>query len=374
MKSTQKDLVLCKRENWSSGFRVNLDLHEDTILLDVKRHTTGLICLPAIDSGRSGFSWKRIQIACQLPEGSSLRVYAYASDSKCWGQWSDLDLALSALKAGDSYTAGFLRELYGEAVGRSEDFLAKRTGRYLWLMLELMSSGAENPVIEGITVWMDGDHMTEYLPAIYQGDDFTERFLSVFNSMFLDMEERINDLPRLLDSAETDEDMLRTLASWVCLDPEWSSVENLRREIPTALDDYEDMYTVEGIKRSVKRLTGRDAIVIEHHTADPNAPSCINPAVNRALYGEDPFTFFVLLEEDTFPSRDRMEDFLEQMELLIPAGMKLKLVLLKKCIQLDWHTYLGINSTVSSYSPAAIDENTTIHFDTMIGGDDSERL
>ena len=374
MKSTQKNLVLCRREDWVSSLRMDLDLYGDTILLDVKRHTTGFICLPAIDSGRPGFNWKRVRVACTLPEGSSLRVYAYASDSRSWEMWSDLDQALPTLDPGNAYTEGILHALFGEAVGYSGDCLAKRTGRYLWLMLELMSSGAENPVIEGITVWMDGDHMTDYLPAIYQGDDFTERFLSVFNSMFLDMERRIDDLPRLLDSAETDEAMLRTLSSWVCLDSERSTPESLRREIPTALDDFEDMYTVEGIKRSVKRLTGREPVIIEHHTVDPNAPTCINPAVNRTLYGEDPFKFFVLLEEDTFPSRDRMEDFLEQMDLLIPAGMELKLVLLKKCIQLDWHTYLGINSSVGSYNPAAIDENTTIHFDTMIGGDDSERL
>jgi len=62
------------------------------------------------------------------------------------------------------------------------------------------------------------------------------------------------------------------------------------------------------------------------------------------------------------------------MRLLIPAGMDLELVLLKKCIQLDWHAYLGVNSVVGSYVPAAVDENTTIHFDTMIGGHDIERL
>lgn len=168
--------------------------------------------------------------------------------------------------------------------------------------------------------------------------------------------------------------MLRSLASWVCLDAERASEQELRQWIPTALDDYEDMYTVQGVKRSVERLTGQTPVIIEHHDIDPNAATCINPAVNRRLYGDDPFRFFVLLPEDTFPSRDRMEDFLGQMRLLIPAGMELELILLKKCIQLDWHTYLGINSIVSSYNPASIDENMTIHFDTMIGGHDNEGL
>lgn len=56
------------------------------------------------------------------------------------------------------------------------------------------------------------------------------------------------------------------------------------------------------------------------------------------------------------------------MQGLIPAGMSLELVLLKQCVQLDWHTYLGINSRVGSYVPAVIDENVTIHYDTTIGG------
>ena len=281
---------------------------------------------------------------------------------------------LPGLDSNAPETWRILNELYGEPAGYSEDFLANRTGQYLWLMLELMSGGAETPSIHGVTVWMDGDHMTDYLPLLYQGDDFTERFLSVFNNLYLDMEQRINGLPGLLDCAETDEEILRMLSTWVCLDGERATEEELRRWIPTALDDYENMYTVEGVKRSVKRLTGRETIVIEHHTVDPNATSCINPGVNRRLYGDDPFTFFVLLEEDTVPSRDEMEDFLQQMRLLIPAGMKLELVLLKKCIQLDWHTYLGVNSVVGSYISATIDENTTIHFDTMIGGHNIERL
>lgn len=374
MKSTQKQLVLCRREDWASGLCHRLELCGDSIVLDVGRHTAGFLCLPAIDSGQAGFSWKRIRIDSHLPEGSALRVYAYASDSRSWELWPDLDGALSRMDGEEPDTRRLLGELFGPPAAHGGDFLARRTGRYLWLMIELMSSGTENPVVHGISLWIEGDHMTDYLPAIYQGDDFTERFLSVFNSMMLDMEERIDRLPGLLNWRDTDEETLRALASWVCLDPDRATAEQLRRWIPTALNDYEDMYTVEGVKRSVRRLTGREPVIVEHHDVDPSAPSCINPAVHRRLYGDDPFRFFVLLEEDTFPSRDKMEDFLEQMRQLIPAGMELELVLLKKCIQLDWHTYLGVNSAVGSYNPAAIDENMTIHFDTMIGGHDIERL
>lgn len=368
MKPTQKQMVLCRREDWMGGLRCQLDLRQDVLLLDVARHTAGFACLSAIDSGTPGFQWKRVQVGCRLPQGSTLRVYAYASDRKSWGPWQDLDQALPALEGGYQEMRTALRTLFGEPAGRSRDFLAGRTGRYLWLMFELMSSGAEDPSIESVALWMEGDHMVDYLPAIYQNDDFTARFLSVFNSMLLDMERQIDGLPRLLDSEGTGEEMLRCLASWVCEDGEQASAEELRQWIPGALDDYEGMYTVEGIRRSVRRLTGRDPILIEHHQVDPNSPDCINPGIYRRLYGDVPFRFFVLLEEDTFPRRDNIQDFLERMQALIPAGTELELVLLKKCIQLDWHTYLGVNSFVGSYIPVAVDENTTIHFDTVIGG------
>ena len=68
-----------------------------------------------------------------------------------------------------------------------------------------------------------------------------------------------------------------------------------------------------------------------------------------------------------------MERFLEKMRELIPAETELELVLLKPSIQLDWHTYLGINSRIGSYVPAAIGDSVTIHYDTTIGGADHER-
>lgn len=368
MKRTQKELVVSRREEWAAGVNVGLEYQGDAVHLEVPRHRWGLLGLRSIDSGVKGFSWERVRVEGEFPSGSSLRVYAYASDSKSYGLWPDLDRALRELSGEADELRRVVEEVYGPPAGRGPDILANRKGRYLFLLLEVMSSGASGPTIRGVRVWMEGDHMVDYLPALYQGDAFTRRYLSVFNSMVLDMEERIEEIPCLLDWETTGEEMLRYLSTWVCLDGSGSTAEELRRWGPTALDDYEGLYTAAGVRRSVRRLTGREPIIIEHPSVDPNAPTCIDPELYRRLYGDDPYRFFVLLEEDTFPSRDKIEEFLARMEGLIPAGMKLELVLLKRCVQLDWHTYLGVNSVVGSYVAAAIDENTTIHFDTMIGG------
>ena len=148
--------------------------------------------------------------------------------------------------------------------------------------------------------------------------------------------------------------------------------ELVRERIRTALSDYEDLYTVEGVRRSVRRLTGREPILIEHFQVSPNRPDCKDPELYRRLYGDDPYRFFVLLPEDAFASQRERRQFQRDMEEVIPAGMTMQMIQLKPCVQLDWHTYLGINSQVGGYVPAAIDEQVTIHYDTTIGGVDHE--
>ena len=92
----------------------------------------------------------------------------------------------------------------------------------------------------------------------------------------------------------------------------------------------------------------------------------------RRLYGEDPYRFFVLLPEDTFAGQREREQFQRDMEEVIPAGMTMQMIQLKPCVQLDWHTYLGINARIGGYVPAVIDEQATIHYDTTIGGANHE--
>ena len=259
-----------------------------------------------------------------------------------------------------------LRELFGPPVAQT-DLLLERTGRFLWLALELNAGGARSPQVDGLSLWMAGDHMVDYLPAIYRDQDFTYRYLSIFNTIFQELEAELDALPRQLDPASAGEEMLEFLARWLCMEPERGE-EHLRQRLPEILEEYESMYTPAGVGRSVERLTGRKPWIIEHFAVNPNDLTCCNPALYRRLYGEEPYRFFLLLPQGTFEKQQDMERFLERMRRLIPAETEMELVLLKPCIQLDWHTYLGINSQIGDYIPAAIDDSVTIHYDTTIGG------
>lgn len=363
MNPAPRQLVLCCREQWGAGLFYQIEPWGEGLRLDCARYSSGVFCLPSVDSGENGFRWGRVQVEVELPPDTALRVYAYASDSRSWGDWADLDRGIRALE-GDPLPA--LRPLFVAPVAESGDFYVNASGRYLWLMLELAATGAGSPTIRKLTVRMGGDHMTDYLPGIYREEDFTHRFLSIFDSMFLDMERQIGDLPRRMDFESADPELLSYLASWMCVED--GEGEELKWRVARALEDYEAQYTLDGVRRSVRRLTGRDPWIIEHFSVAPNRAECRNSELYRKLYGENPNRFFVLLEEGTFADQQAMARFRHRMERLIPAGTTMELILLKQCVQLDWHTYLGVNSRVGGYIPVAIDEKMTIHYDTTIGG------
>lgn len=367
MESGQAQMVFCCAEQWLGGLFYRVEPREDGLRL-VGGHTTGCYCMTGVDSGENGFRWGRVVVEAALPPDTALRVYAYASDTRQWGEWADLDAGLKTLE-GDPRP--WLGELFGPPAAESGDFYLKSRGRYLWLMLELAAAGEQAPEIRSLRLRMGGDHMRDYLPALYQEEDFTYRFLSIFNSMYADMERAIDGLSGQMDYERAEGPLLHYLASWVCIEG-GGAAEALRARIRTALRDYEERYTVEGVRRSIRRLTGRDAILLEPFQVSPNRPDCRDPALYRRLYGENPYRVIALLPEQTFSSRQEQENFQREMEELLPAGVTLQAVQLEQCIQLDWHTYLGINSRVGGYTPAVLDEQVSIHYDTTIGGADHE--
>lgn len=356
LSDTRNDWTFRCAEQWTGGRFFQTEWRGDALCLQAGAFA-GAAFLPPLDSGESAFRWTRLRLTADIPQDAGLRVYAKASDRADWPAWE-------AISGGG---AEELRRNFGDPVGSGTDILLSRTGQYLWLALELTASGEGRPRVDALSLRMSGDHMTDYLPAIYQEQDFTWRFLSIFNSIFQDMEAAIEDLPRQLNPASASPEMLEYMAQWLCMDAE-SDAETLRERLPGVLDEYETMYTTEGVRRTARRLTGRNPFLIEHFRVNPNDPECRNPDLYRKLYGEDPYRFFLLLPQGTFAQRRDMERFLERMRDRIPAETSMELVILRPCVQLDWHTYLGVNSQIGDYIPASIDESMTLHYDTTIGG------
>jgi phage tail-like protein len=331
-----------------SGFREydieaseNIELIDGSVTLRQGRFSKGYVRLRTINSGERAFEWQRLSLYCNLPKDTLIRTYAHASDDETE---TETDMSLR---------------------GTGSDIYLNVTGRYLRLKFELLSS-EKCPAIHKLRLHLRGDHMLDYLPGIYRaGGNFIKRFLTVFDSMVTDLEREIFHITAHFDYRKTDGAELARLASWVSVDV--SATDGMtRKRISSALSDYEDMFTLDGVKRSVERLTGATPVIIEYTDIDPNRRDCPDSKLYRGLYGDNPYKFFILLDSNTFRDSDDRESFIGRMGDLIPAGTEFEVVTLKHRIRLDEHCYLGLNSYIGSYIPAVLSGDMNVQHDVIL--------
>lgn len=366
-------LVVNRSEQWREALLDDIVIEGDGIALrNAKGVAHGRAYLASMDGGQRDFDWGRLVIEANIPEHSVLLISCYASNSKELNdEEPDIDAYLRDKEVAPARKAATLDRVYGSAVQGFTDVLLNARGRYLWIKLELMATGGNLPGVSSLQTEISGDHMFDYLPAIYRrpdADSFLRGFLSIFNTMTGDLEEAIYHVAELFDFERCDDTMLRFLADWLSLEHADMETEALREEVATAAQKYKMLYTPKAICDQVFSWTGSHPVIIEYF----QLRECMKRSENRELYlrlyGENPYKFFVLLGEDAFISKGEVDNFLEKLHRVIPAHVEAELILLKQNIHLDMHTYLGVNTIIGGYAPAAIDEMVAIQHDTIIGG------
>jgi phage tail-like protein len=142
------------------------------------------------------------------------------------------------------------------------DFLVRQPpGRYLFLRLCLSGNGEATPVVRRIRLDFPRVTSLELLPAVYREDpraeDFTERFLSLFDAAIEDLDGLIARFPALLDGAGVDERALPWLGSFldVAFEPSWP-VERRRQVLAAVPRLYRLRGTPAGLALAVELVFG----------------------------------------------------------------------------------------------------------------------
>jgi phage tail-like protein len=111
----------------------------------------------------------------------------------------------------------------------------------------------------------------EFLPAIYQrsdisGRNFLKDFLWVFQHVFNQTREKLNNIHHYFDPLEAPPNFLPWLGSWVAmvLEEDWPEVKQ-RNLIKKAVELYHLRGTVRGIRIYLKIFTGVEPVIHENH-------------------------------------------------------------------------------------------------------------
>lgn len=214
-----------------------------------------------LDSSLYKCQWHRVVIRGQIPTGTSIKVMTYSGETPQPKEY------IQTLPDDVWTTNQIARQLED---GVFDCLITSDEGRFLWLQLRLKGNGAATPVIESIKIEFPRISLRRYLPAVFgedaAGANFTDRFLSIFDTTFRSIEKVIDTEARFFDPLSApakgvggSRDFLSFIASWIGLTLDRHLSEEKRRQlVRRAASLYSLRGTTEGLRRQLLFFLGME--------------------------------------------------------------------------------------------------------------------
>ncbi|MBQ3497360.1 MAG: hypothetical protein IJA73_04435 [Oscillospiraceae bacterium] len=336
-------------------------------LLNGFSHRDGTLCadegsvhsvfLPALDSAQEDCAWGRLSLRCALDPEAVLTVRAFAADREhitVRGQTVAIDdFLLDPTVPGEEKERLFTLAGGMERSGARDVLLTGQRGRWLWLWLEV-TGGGENTLCD-MCVYVPGDNFFRTLPQVYQENgDFLQRYLSIFSTMFQQLQEKIDSLEDLLDVDTAPEELLAHFAAWLGLeiDEALFTPDELRRLLKAAPKLMENKGTKWAVETAVRLFVPEEVYVVERNLLMPDQRH------SEELYGKTPYDFTVMVGRRMDEKlRLRLQFLIDQFK---PVRSRCRIVFLEECGGLDAFTYLDVNGAVLQNSTGHLDDGRAL--------------
>ena len=243
---------------------------------------------------------------------------------------------------------------YVRKVNTDDMLLHNLQGRYLWVFIKVTGSKIDSSFkIEGFSVEFPHGSFVEYLPEIYQDErnSFFERYMAVLQSLYEDLEQEVDFVPRYLDYETAPDVNLKLFAEWTGRwneNGQWTP-EQLRYLIRNLQSIQCGRGTWTVMEQMIYLMTGQKASVIEHFRwKDWADKDSVHLKEYYKKYKNDEDTFVVVIdatEKEVGMSERMLEKMLED---YTPLGMNCKVLYLKKKSLMDSQAYLEENSYLTS--------------------------
>ncbi|WP_215595946.1 phage tail protein [Bacillus toyonensis] len=327
--------------------------------------STGWYVSRSLDSKQQGIKWHKLVLDTEIRDNTQIEISYLTAEQRDFylnGKKRDLDEFLVDHSKSSEEKLEILKRLnWSVSIVNPKDALIHAPeGRYLWLRIKLIGSEKVTPIIKNIRAVFSRMSYLRYLPAIYQEDessrDFLERFLSLFETFFTNLESEIDHITRFFDADAVSIDFLRWLASWLSIIPDgnWPE-EKLRLLVKKAPELYKMRGTREGLEEIFCLFTGKKPLILESFQLEGI----------KNDYNQDPYSFYVLLDPFQVKNEKELEILRRILDLEKPAYTCAVLILLQPCISLDGHTYLERNSYILNPS-FQLDSGAIMQHDTIL--------
>ena len=226
------------------------------------------------------------------------------------------------------------------------------TGQYVWVYVAVYPGEGADCTVEGIRLEFPKYSFSQYFPEIYQDDPFFDRYLAVFQSLYLDLEKQVDRVPSLLDYESTPDENVEEMASWLGIDnsDHLFTVDQLKEMIRKIHIFQGGKGTCQALEEVVRLVTGIRPRIVEQFRWDAPSTSLARRELMGRLYGEGSSQFCVILDlshtERELPvSQEELDRLIDRYSVI---GSSHRLVLLRKESHMDAHCYLDVNSCLST--------------------------
>lgn len=309
----------------------------------------------ALDAGRSDCEWGRFVLDADLPSDMALVIHALASDeSRILRDGAILETDDFLHMPNESAQHKMRLFTLSDSLrqdGATDVLLYEQRGRYLWLCIELI--GAGEATLQNLRVYTPGDNFFQTFPEVYRRNgEFLHRYLSIFSSLYNDLQEEIDGLPTLFDLDTAPTALLPIFAGWMGLelDANFLTDQQCRTLVQSAFRLLSKKGTRASIEEIVRLLVSEPVYILERTNADGQ----------REFGGkDDPFAFTVLI--------DRSSDEQLHYKLLClinqfrPIRTSVSIIFLGDCVRMDYHCYLDINAKLVESVGGCLDDGAALN-------------
>ena len=354
MASGTKHFLFNRAEDWlDMGLPEGLTVGEEGLALSGEGR--GSYVSLALDTREAGTVWHRLRLSSAVPGNARLRLYLYCSDDSRvpppWGPAEDMELDEWLAGATADRRVEFFKRCAQHACDAPWDLtLYAFSGRYLWFCLTFANYGREVMSVRDIRLEFPRVAFIDYLPQVYRGADsvnsFLARFLSVFQSPYVDLEDHMDQMPVRCDPAVAPPEFLRWLAESLAVPAQdlWQE-ERLRAFLRHAVELYRIKGTREALRQVIALYTGQEPLIVEQFQPASCPIWRRDGAALRRLYGTSRHTVTVLMQGAGWAPDDYAKLW-KVIGAFTPVDAVCNLVFLNDEIILGQHCYLGMNSRI----------------------------
>jgi phage tail-like protein len=232
----------------------------------------GQLLTNALDSGIPRCRWHRVQVDADMPQGTSIQVAVATAEEPTPTSQGDP----SREPDWSNFAAGLPHpnDWHPLAPGSLNALIDCPPGRYLFFRLRLVGDGLATPVVRRIRIDFPRVTSLERLPEVYRenprAEDFTERFLSLFDASIGDLDRIIERYPALLDPSGVPQQLLPWLAGFfdIGLEATWDETRR-RKIIQRAPSLYRERGTLKGLQDAIDLVFGIKPYIEETSPTGP---------------------------------------------------------------------------------------------------------